>query len=98
MAARNDRTPAQVRLELEAERERLAQAVDTLRAGVKDATDVRAKVRDNLPIVAAGALGAGFLLAGGIGATVRLLFRRKDEDEGREIRVGRYSIIDREAD
>jgi len=98
MAARNDRTPEQVRLELEAERERLAQAVDTLRAGVKDATDVRAKVRDNLPIVAAGALGAGFLLAGGIGATLRLLFRREDEDEGREIRVGRFSIVDREAD
>jgi hypothetical protein len=98
MAARNSRTPEQVRLELEAERERLAQAVDTLRAGVKDATDVRAKVRDNLPIVAAGALGAGFLLAGGIGATLRLLFPREEEVEGREIRVGRYSIIDREAD
>jgi hypothetical protein len=98
MAAGNNRTPEQVRIELEAERERLAQAVDTLRAGVKDATDVRAKVRDNLPIVAAGALGAGFLLAGGIGATLRLLFRREDEDEGREIRVGRFSIVDREAD
>jgi hypothetical protein len=98
MAAGNNRTPEQVRIELEAERERLAQAVDTLRAGVKDATDVRAKVRDNLPIVAAGALGAGFLLAGGIGATLRLLFRREDEYEGREIRVGRFSIVDREAD
>jgi hypothetical protein len=98
MAARNDRTPEQIRLELEAERERLAQAVDTLRAGVKDVTNVRAKVRDNLPIVAAGALGAGFLLAGGIGATLRLLFRREDEYEGREIRVGRFSIVDREAD
>jgi hypothetical protein len=97
MAARNDRTPEQVRLELEAERERLAQAVNTLRAGVKDATDVKAKVRDNLPVVAAGALAAGFLLAGGIGATLRLLFGNR-EDEGREIRVGRYSIIDRDAD
>ena len=97
MAARNDRTTEQVRLELEAERERLALAVDTLRAGVKDATDVRAKVRDNLPVVAAGALAAGFLLAGGIGAMVRLLFSR-DEDKAREIRVGRYSIIDRDAE
>jgi hypothetical protein len=98
MAARNDRTPEQVRLELEAERERLAEAVDTLRAGVKDATDVRAKVRDNLPIVAAAALGAGFFLAGGIGATLRLLFPREDEHQGREIRIGRFSIVDREAD
>jgi hypothetical protein len=97
MAARSDRTPEEVRLELEAERERLAQAVNTLRAGVKDATDVRARIRDNLPIAAAGALGVGFIVAGGIGATVRLLFARKEENEVREIRVGRFSIIDREA-
>jgi 4-hydroxy-3-methylbut-2-en-1-yl diphosphate synthase IspG/GcpE len=96
MAARNDRTPEEVRRELEAERERLAQAVNTLRAGVKDATDVRARIRDNLPVAVGGALAAGFLLAGGIGATIRLLFSR--EDEGREIRVGRFSIIDRERD
>jgi hypothetical protein len=96
MAARNDRTPEEVRRELEAERERLAQAVNTLRAGVKDATDVRARIRDNLPVAAGGALAAGFLVAGGIGATIRLLFSR--EDESREIRVGRFSIIDRERD
>jgi hypothetical protein len=43
--------------------------------------------------VAAGALAAGFVLAGGIGATVRLLFRR-----GREgttlYRFGRFAVVE----
>jgi ornithine cyclodeaminase/alanine dehydrogenase-like protein (mu-crystallin family) len=95
MAARNDRSTEEVRRELESERERLAQAVDSLRAGVKDATNVSAKLRGRLPIVAAGALGAGFLLAGGIGATTRLVFRRGRE--GREkARFGRFSFVDRD--
>jgi hypothetical protein len=94
MAARNDRTPEQVRVELESERERLAQAVDSLRAGVKEATDLSAKVRDNLPVATAAALGAGFFLAGGIGATMRLLARRGRE--GKEVgSFGRFSIVDR---
>jgi hypothetical protein len=94
-AAGNSRTPEQVRLELEAERERLAQAVDTLRAGVKDATNVSAKIRENLPVAAAAALGAGFFLAGGIGATMRLFARRGRE--GKEVgRFGRFSLVDRD--
>ena len=32
-----------------------------------------------LPVVAVGALGAGFFLAGGIGATMRLLARKGRE-------------------
>jgi hypothetical protein len=95
MAARDSRTPEQVRLELAAERESLAQAVETLRAGVKDATDVRAKLRDNLPAATVGALGLGFVLAGGIGATMRLFARRSRE--GDEVaRFGRFAVVDRE--
>ena len=45
----------------------------SLRAEVKEATDIRSKVQRNLPVVAAGAVGAGFILAGGIGATMRRL-------------------------
>ena len=41
MAAGNSRTPEQVRGEVVAERERLADAVDSLRAEVKEATDIR---------------------------------------------------------
>jgi hypothetical protein len=94
-AAHNDRSTEEVRRELESERERLAQAVDSLRAEVKDATNVSAKLRGNLPVVAAGALGAGFLLAGGIGATMRLVFRRGREGK-EKARFGRFSFVDRE--
>jgi hypothetical protein len=77
--ARNSRTAADVRNEIAAEREQLAEAVDDLKKGIDDVTDVGGKLRSNLPIAAAGALGAGFFLAGGIGATMRLLFRRGRE-------------------
>jgi hypothetical protein len=81
MASANSRTPEQVRRELEAEREALAEAVDELRAGIGDATNVGAKLRGRLPVVAAGAVGAGFFLAGGIGATMRYLARRGREHD-----------------
>jgi hypothetical protein len=94
MAADNARTPEQVRHELESERERLATAVDSLRAEVKDATNVGAKLRANLPVVAAGAAGVGFFLAGGIGATMRLLARRGREGK-EKARFGPFSFVDR---
>lgn len=94
MAADNARTPEQVRHELESERERLATAVDSLRAEVKDATNVGAKLRSNLPVVAAGAAGLGFFLAGGIGATMRLLARRGREGK-EKARFGPFSFVDR---
>ena len=74
--AGNSRGPEQVRLEIEAEREQLTGAVDSLRDGVAEATNIRAKLRAKLPVVAASALAVGFVVAGGIGATVRLLARR----------------------
>jgi hypothetical protein len=73
------RTDEQVRRDIEAERERLAEAVESLREGVGEATNVSEKLRGKLPLVAAGAAGAGFVLAGGIGATMRLIFRRGRE-------------------
>jgi hypothetical protein len=75
----NGRTPETVRREIETEREQLAHAVEELREGLGDATDVAGKLRARMPAVAAGALGAGFFLAGGIGATMRLLARRGRE-------------------
>jgi hypothetical protein len=95
MAAGNSRTTEEVRRELESERERLANAVDSLRAEVKDATNVSAKLRGNLPVFAVAALGAGFFLAGGVGATMRLLFRRGREGK-EKARFGRFSFVDRE--
>ena len=95
MAAGNSRTPEQVRGEVVAERERLANAVDSLRAEVKEATDIKSKVRRHLPVAAGGAIGAGFLLAGGIGATMRL-FVRKGREGKEKARFGRFSFVDRD--
>ena len=69
----NGRTPDAIR------REQLATAVEQLREGIGEAADVAGKLRAKLPVAAAGALGAGFFLAGGIGATMRLLARRSRE-------------------
>jgi hypothetical protein len=78
-ASRNGRTPDRVRAELEAERRELAEAVDQLREELGEATDVAGRMRSRLPAVAAGALGAGFFLAGGVGATMRFLARKGRE-------------------
>ena len=73
------RTPEAVRRDIEAERRELAEAVEQLRDGLGSATDVTGKLRARLPVVAAGALGAGFFLAGGIGATMRFFARKGRE-------------------
>ena len=80
-AGRNSRTIDDVRRDLEAERDQLANAAESLRESVGEATNVGARLRSNLPAAAAGALGIGFLLAGGVGATVRLVFRRGREGD-----------------
>jgi hypothetical protein len=94
MAATNNRTTADVRREIATERDQLADAVDDLRTGLGEATDIGGKLRAHLPVVAAGALGAGFVVAGGIGATMRLLFRRGREGE-EKARLGPFAFIDR---
>ena len=95
MAAGNARTPEELRRQIEAEREELATAVDTLRAEIGEATNVGAKLKARLPVVAAGAVGAGFVLAGGIGATMRL-FARKSREGTEKARFGRFRLVDRD--
>ena len=96
MAARNGtRTTEDVRRDLEAEREQLASAAESLRDSLGEATDITGKLRAKLPAVAVGALGAGFILAGGVGATARLIFRRGREGE-EKARVGRFRLVDRD--
>jgi hypothetical protein len=92
--ARNGRTAADVRRDLAAERDELASAVDSLRREVGEATDVKGKLAANLPAATAAAVGLGFVLAGGIGATMRLLARRGREGS-ETARVGRFSFVDR---
>ena len=93
--AQNHRTPEEIRRDIAVERDELAKAVDELRSGIGEATNVSAKLKSQLPVAAAAALGAGFLLAGGIGATARLIFRRRRE--GSEwARLGRFVISERD--
>jgi hypothetical protein len=87
--AGNSRSLEQVRREIEAEREQLTGAVDSLRS------DTRATLRAKLPILAAGALGVGFVFAGGIGAAMRVLGRRGREGKTKS-RFGRFSVGDRD--
>ena len=95
MAARNGRTEQQVRRDIEAERDQLADAVEDLRGGLAEVTDIGARLRAKLPVVAVGALGAGFMLAGGIGATMRLLARRSREGTTKA-KFGPFSLVDRD--
>jgi hypothetical protein len=95
METHNGRSTEQVREEIESERERLAGAVDDLRAGIDEATNIGAKLEGKLPVAAAAAVGAGFVLAGGIGATMRLLMRRGREGRTKA-RFGPFSLVDRD--
>jgi hypothetical protein len=90
MAGANSRTPDEIRREIEREREQLATSVDELRG----AADLTAMMRSKLPVLAAGAAGAGFFLAGGIGASLRLLARRGREGKTKA-KAGRFSLVDR---
>jgi hypothetical protein len=95
MAGRDSRGTEQVRRDIETERERLATAVDDLRSGLGEATNINAKLRGRLPVATVAALGAGFVLAGGIGATMRLLMRRGREGRTKA-RLGPFSLVDRD--
>jgi hypothetical protein len=89
----NGRTTEDVRRDLEQEREQLATATETLRDSIGEATNITGKLRTKLPVVAGGALAAGFFLAGGVGATARLLFRRGREGDTR-MKLGRFRLVD----
>ena len=89
--AAETRTPEQIRSEIESERERLASAVDSLREGM----NVSSALRGKLPVAAAAALGVGFVVAGGIGATMRLIMRRSREGETKA-RFGPFRLVERD--
>jgi hypothetical protein len=95
MAGSNSRTVADVRREIETEREQLAGAAESLRESIGEATDISGKLRSNLPAAAVGALGIGFVLAGGVGATARLIFRRGREGETKAA-LGRFRLVNRD--
>lgn len=89
-----EKSDERIREELRAERAALADAVEELRTELGEATNVSGKLRSKLPLVAAGAFGLGFVKAGGIGATMRLLMRRSREGDVKAT-AGRFRIVDR---
>ena len=88
-AANTQETDA-VRSQLAGEREHHADAIDELR----QSADLNAQLRAKLPLLLVGAFAVGFVLSGGVGATMRLFFRRGRE--GRTAaRAGRYALVRR---
>jgi hypothetical protein len=94
MAEQNGRSATEVRHDIEQERRQLAAALDQLRGEIGQAADVTAKLRAKLPVAVMGALVAGFVVAGGVGATMRY-FARRGREHHEEVRVGRFSLLGR---
>jgi hypothetical protein len=91
-------TTARTELEVEGLRSQLAHERAELAAdlaALRDGASPTGAVRSQLPLAAVAAFAAGFVLAGGIGAAVRLVLRRGRE--GREVaRFGPYVVVDRD--
>jgi hypothetical protein len=93
--ASNGRTAEQVKREIEVEREQLAGAVEHLRGEIGEAANISGRLKSKLPVVAAGAASVGFVLAGGVGATMRY-FARRGREGNEKVRLGRWSVLDRD--
>jgi hypothetical protein len=88
------RAEEQLRKDIDAARERLASAVDDLRGSIADAADIGSKLKSKLPLAAGAAASAGFVLAGGVGATARY-FARRGRDGQERARIGKLSLFKR---
>jgi uncharacterized protein YlxW (UPF0749 family) len=72
-----NRTPEQIRSSIEATRQDLAFSVNDLRSKVNELTNWRKQLAENREAALATAAVAGFVLGGGIAATVSLFRRRR---------------------
>jgi hypothetical protein len=90
---REDAAAERLRRDIEQEREQLVHAVGALRetATTKRVTHA---LEHRLPVVLGGAFVAGFLVSGGVGAAVRLAFRRGREQRPL-FRLGRFAVVER---
>ena len=70
-----ERTPAEIRASIEANRADLGVAVERLRLEVKEASDWRRHLREHHQQAVMGAAGAGFVLGGGIAGLVGIFKR-----------------------
>ena len=75
MSDRDQRTGADIREEIAAERKALEEAIQ----GIPDDMVGSPALRRHLPVLAVSAFAVGFAISGGIGATVRPLMRKRYE-------------------
>jgi uncharacterized protein DUF3618 len=71
------RSPEEIRNSIETTREELGFSVNDLRSKVTELTDLRRQLVRNREVALVGAAVAGFVIGGGIAATVSLLRRRR---------------------
>jgi dienelactone hydrolase len=71
------RSPEQIRTSIEETRRDLAFSVNDLRSKVSEITNWRRQLADNRQAALVGAAVAGFVIGGGVAATVSLLRRRR---------------------
>ena len=71
------RSPAEIRTSIETTRRELAFSVNDLRTKVSTLTDWRRPLAENRQAAVVGAAVAGFVIGGGLAATVSLLRRRR---------------------
>jgi hypothetical protein len=71
------RSPDQIRTSIETTREELAFSVNDLRSKVAELTNWRRQLVENRQAALVGAAVAGFVIGGGVAATISLLRRRR---------------------
>jgi len=73
----SQRSPEEIRSSIETTRQELSFSVNDLRAKVGALTNWRRPLAENREAVIVGAAVAGFVIGGGVAATVGLLRRRR---------------------
>ena len=75
MSPAQQRTPEQIRQDIEQHRRELGEAVGRLRGDVDRLTDWRSQIVQHQQQVLIGAAVAGFVIGGGVAATISLFHR-----------------------
>ena len=71
------RSPDEIRNSIESTRQELAFSVNDLRSKVSELTNWRRQLAENRQAALVGAAVAGFVIGGGVAATISLLRRRR---------------------
>ncbi len=71
------RSPEEIRNSIESTRQELAFSVNDLRSKIGELTNWRRQLAENRQAALVGAAVAGFVIGGGVAATISLLRRRR---------------------